>query len=246
MFRAALLALLTVLPLPAAALDLSNMTDAERAAFRAEVRAYLLENPEVLEEAIAVLNRHHDQQQAKDDAQLVADNHAALFEDPNSWVGGNPDGDVTLVEFMDYKCGYCKKAAPDVANLLSSDGRIRYVVKEFPILGDQSVLGARFAIAVKRIAGDDAYGKVHAELMDFRGEITDASLRALAKRQGLDVEAVMAGMTDPATDQVIAANHRLAAILQINGTPGFIFQDQLVRGYVPLDAMQQIVANLRS
>ena len=240
------LALFLVLPLPAAALDMSAMTDAERAAFRAEVRAYLLDHPEVLTEAIDVLTQRRDADRAGADARLLADNHAAIFNDGQSWVGGNPDGDVTIVEFLDYKCGYCKQAQPDVAALLKGDGNIRYVVKEFPILGDESLLGARFAIAVKRVAGDDAYAGVHEELMAFRGTISTASLTALATRHGLDTPAIMTAMFAPETEKVIADNHRLAAILGVNGTPGFVFQDQMVRGYVPLDAMQQIVAGLRS
>jgi protein-disulfide isomerase len=221
------------------------MTEEERAQFRAEVRAYLLDNPEVLMEAIAVLDQRRDDQQRAADVGLIDENRADLFQDEDSWVGGNPEGDVTLVEFLDYKCGYCKQAQPEVMQLLGDDGNIRYVVKEFPILGEQSVMAARFAIAVRRIAGDAAYAQVHEALMAFRGEVSEASLQALADRLELDAAQVMAEMAAPEVQAVIDANYELARRLNINGTPGFVFEDQLVRGYVPLEAMTEIVAKIR-
>ena len=244
MFRALLLTGF-LFATPALALDPAAMSDAEREAFRAEVRAYLLEHPEVLMEAIEVLEGRRRDQQATADAQLLAVNHDAIFDDGQSWVGGNPEGDITVVEFLDYRCGYCKQAHPEVNQLLREDGNIRYIVKEFPILGPQSLMAARFAISVKRIAGDTAYAAVHEALMTFRGEITQESLTALADRMSLDAEAVMAGMAAPETDAVISANMALAEQLQINGTPGFIFDSRLVRGYMPLDAMVGLVEELR-
>jgi protein-disulfide isomerase len=246
MFRSVLLTGL-FLATPALALDPSaSMSASERAAFRAEVRAYLLENPEVLMEAIQVLESRRQDQLASADAQLLAENHDAIFADGQSWIGGNPEGDITIVEFLDYRCGYCKQAHPEVNQLLRDDGNIRYIVKEFPVLGPQSELAARFAVSVKRIAGDTAYGAVHEALMTFRGEISEASLRALADRMSLDTKAVMAGIAAPETEAVIAANMALAQRLQINGTPGFIFETELVRGYMPLDTMVALVAELRN
>jgi protein-disulfide isomerase len=239
------LSLACLLATPALALDPSAMTDAEREAFRAEVRAYLLDHPEVLMEAIGVLENRRADEQASADAALLVENREAIFQDAASWVGGNPDGDITIVEFLDYKCGYCKQAHPEVMKLLGDDGNIRYVVKEFPILGDQSLLAARFAIAVLRVSGDEAYEQVHDEMMRFRGEISEASLRSLADRLSLDTDQVMAAMSDPDVDAVIAANHQLAQRLGINGTPGFILGDQLVRGYVSYDAMAQVIAEGR-
>ena len=233
-------------PAPAAATDLTHMSDAERSAFRDEVHKYLLDHPEVLMEAIDELQNRQAQAQASADQQLLKKYDAAIYHDGVSWVGGNPDGDVTLVEFMDYRCGYCKQAQPHVLSLLKKDGNIRYIVKEFPILGPQSVMGARFAISVRRLAGGDAYERVHDALMDFRGQISDASLRALAKREGLDADAVMKGMSDPAVDHEIAANNALAQTLKINGTPGFILGDQIVRGYIPADTMARLVERARS
>ncbi|WP_099823843.1 DsbA family protein [Oceaniglobus indicus] len=224
---------------------LTDMTPAERAAFGTEVRAYLLENPQVLMEAIAVLEQRQANEQAVGDAQLLEDNADALFNDGHSYVAGNPEGDVTMVEFIDYRCGYCRKAHPEVAELLARDGNIRLIVKEFPILGDESVLASRFALSVKKVAGDAAYGTIYDALMNLRADVTEASLRALAEDSDLDGDAIMAGMDDPEIDRIIAANRALGQTLRINGTPSFVFGDQMVRGYVPLDTMEQLVAAQR-
>ncbi|GAB4306810.1 MAG: DsbA family protein [Roseovarius sp.] len=242
---AGLTALATLVP-PAQALDLERLSDAERAAFRAEVRAYLLDNPEVIMEAVSVLEQRQAAAQADNDAALIASNAAAIFEDPRSWVGGNPEGDITLVEFMDYRCGYCRRAQPEVRELIEGDGNIRFVVKEFPILGEQSVLAARFAIATLQQAGADAYESIHDALMAFNGDIDTGALRRLGDSLGLDTQAIMARMDSPEVTQVIADNHRLAQKLGISGTPSFVMQERLLRGYLPLEAMQALAADIRA
>ena len=117
------------LALPANALDLSSMTTEERALFRAEVRAYLMDNPQVIMDAVEVLQQREAQQQVQADINLVSDNAQDIFDDGYSWVGGNPEGDITLVEFLDYRCGDCKRAHGEVSKLLKSDGNIRLIVK---------------------------------------------------------------------------------------------------------------------
>lgn len=241
---AGLIALTTALP--AAALDLSDMTEAERAAFRAEIRAYLLANPEVLMEAIGVLEDRQAAQEAQDDAALVQVNAESLFNDPTSWVGGNADGDVTVVEFLDYRCGYCKRAHPEVAELLGFDGNVRLVVKELPILGEQSVLASRFALAVREVEGDAAYKEIGDRLMNARFNITEDSLSNLSEEMGYATPDVFAAMNGEAVQNTIVQNRALAQRMAINGTPSFVFGDQLVRGYVPLDAMLEIVEEQRA
>ncbi|RKF15153.1 DsbA family protein [Roseovarius spongiae] len=231
---------------PAAALDLAQMTDAEREAFRAEVRAYLFDNPEVIYEAVAVLEQRQAELQAANDVDLVAENADALFNDGHSFVGGNPEGDITIVEFFDYRCGYCHKAFPEVNELVESDGNIRFIVKELPILGDSSVLASRFAIATQQVAGDEAYKQVHDALMTMKGDVSDVTLRRLGESFGLDTDAIMAHMDSDDVTAVIDANRALAARLDISGTPSFVMGDQMIRGYVPLEGMQQIVAEERS
>ncbi len=245
--RAALLttAFATAMALPAAALDLTAMTDAERAAFRDEVRAYLLDNPEVLMEAIAVLEQRQVEGQAAADIAMLRANADVLLSDPDSWSGGNPDGDITLVEFMDYRCGYCRRAHDEVNELVASDGNMRYVIKEFPILGPDSVASSRFAIAVRLEAGDAAYKAAHDALIRLEGPANPRALRGIAAAIGIDAEPVLERMNAPEVTAVIAANRALADRLGIEGTPSFVVHETMVRGFVPLDGMRQIVEGQR-
>lgn len=235
------LTLTTALATGAYAFDLSNMTDAERAAFGEEVRAYLMQNPQVIMEAVQQLEQQQQAQAAQEDLSLVQVNAEALFNDGYSFVGGNPDGDITLVEFMDYRCGYCRRAHAEVAQLLESDGNIRWIIKEFPILGEASVLSSRFAVATRQIAGDEAYEQVHDALMTFNQDITEDTLRRLGDSLALDTDAIITQMNSEDVTREISETRALAQRLKISGTPTFVLQDELLRGYLPLDQMQAIV-----
>ena len=234
------------LALPAQALDLNQMSDAEREAFRAEIRAYLLENPEIILEAIDVLEQREAALLALEDQELVKANADALFSDGHSWVGGNPEGDITLVEFMDYRCGYCRRAVDEVHGLIEDDGNIRFVIKEFPILGEQSLISSRFAIATQQVAGDEAYKSVHDALLALDGEVNETSLRRVGDSLGLDTDAILAHMDSDAVSDVITANHALGQQLKISGTPSFVMGDRMLRGYAPQEAMQQMANDIRS
>ncbi|WP_299657692.1 DsbA family protein [uncultured Tateyamaria sp.] len=238
-------ALALTIALPAQALDLSQMTDEERQIFREEVRSYLMDNPQVIMDAVQVLEQRQAQAQAQADLSLVSDNADEIFDDGFSFVGGNPDGDITLVEFLDYRCGFCKRAHGEVAKLLESDGNIRLIVKEFPILGEQSVLASRFAVATKQIAGPDAYKGVNDALMEMTGDVSMLTLRRMATTFGLDAEAIEAHMdTESVTDE-IRRTRALAQRLQITGTPTFVLQDELLRGFLPYDEMQALIEEKR-
>lgn len=245
MKKSMLTALLLGLALPAGAADLKEMTAEERALFRTEVRAYLLEYPEVIMEAVEGLRAREAQTQAEADFTLVTANQQQIFDDGYSWVGGNPDGDITLVEFLDYRCGYCKKAHSEVAKLLETDGNIRLIVKEFPILGEESVLASRFAVATKQIAGGDSYKALTDALMSLQGNMSLASLKRLAATLGLDVDAIVARMDSDEVTTEIAQTRALASKLEISGTPTFVLKDELLRGYLPYDQMLALVAEKR-
>ena len=232
--------------MPAAAFDISEMTEEERSAFRSEIRAYLLDNPEVLMEAISVLEQREREAQLANDVALAQAYEDQLLDDGHSWVGGNPDGDVTIVEFLDYRCGYCKRAFQEVEELIASDGNIRFIVKEFPILGDQSTLASRFAIAVLRVEGDAAYKDVHDALMTMRSDVTMSALVQMSDTFGFDTAAVSAEMESDDISRIIAENRALAQALAISGTPTFVIGDQLVRGYIPGDQMELVVAEVRA
>lgn len=244
MFRSFLLAsaLCLATALPAAATDIDAMTDSEREAFRAEVRAYLLENPEVLMEAIAVLEERRIAESANAEVAMLEQYRDEVFNDGVSYVGGNPDGDVTVVEFLDYQCGFCKRAFPIVDELIASDGNIRFIVKEFPILGDASVLGSRYALAIKSLYGDEAYKTTHDDLMLLQGSLTPQTLMRLSDENELDHDDILAEMESEDISRIITANRDLAARLQIQGTPSFVMGESFVRGFLELDQMRQVVA----
>jgi len=233
------------LAFPVAAMDLKALTDEERALFRAEVRSYLMDNPEVIMEAVELLQSREAEAAAQADLSLVSDNAKAIFDDGYSWVGGNPDGDITLVEFLDYRCGYCKRAHDEVAKLLETDGNIRLIVKEFPILGEQSVLASRFAVATKQIAGNESYKALHDALMVYNGDVTLPALRRLATTFDLDSDAIEARMDSDEVTREIVETRALAQTLQITGTPTFVLQDEMLRGYLPYDQMKALVNEKR-
>lgn len=224
---------------------LGEMSEAERAAFQAEVKAYLLENPEVLVEAMDVLQSRQDAAAVDRDLEMMAANKDKIFNDGVSWVGGNLDGDITVVEFVDYRCGYCRKAHDEVAELVKSDGNIRFVLKEFPILGEDSITSSKFAISVLQLHGNESYKQVHDALIALRGSPDADTLARLAADLGLDPAPILARMDAPEVAAVIEANHALGKTMEVSGTPTFVVDQTMVRGYVPLDGMRQIVAGQR-
>ncbi len=230
----------------ASAFDIETMTDAERDIFRQEIRAYLLENPEVLMEAIGILEQRRTNEAAQRELALVNHYREPIFNDGFSFVGGNPDGDVTIVEFLDYRCGFCKRAFPAVEELLASDGNIRLIVKEFPILGDQSTMASKYAIATKMIEGDKAYKEVHDEFMRYGGQVNLGFLARMSRKLDLDHDEIAARMESEEVDRIINDNRRLASALEIQGTPSFVMGDSLVRGFLELDQMRAIVDDIRA
>lgn len=246
MIRSLLFALAMVCAGPLSALDLSNMTDEERAEFNAQIRAYLLENPEIILEAVNRLEERQAEAQAAADFELVENNKEEIFNDGRSWIGGNPDGDITLVEFLDYRCSFCRRAMPEVASLLESDGNIRLIIKEYPILGEASVVMSRFALATRAVAGDRAYKDVHDALMEMTAEPSEVVLNRLADNLGLDGTAIIAAMNAPEVEEELQANHALARALNIQGTPSFVLEDELLRGFLPAAQMAVMVSEKRT
>ena len=158
----------------------------------------------------------------------------------------DPDGDITLVEFMDYRCGFCRRAVPEVERLLAEDGNIRLIIKEFPILGEASELSSRFAIATRQIAGPEAYKQVHDALVELSADPSEPVLRRLAEGLGLEADPILAAMQSGAVSDEIDRTRALAQRLQVNGTPTFVLQDELLRGFLPADQMAALVAEKRS
>lgn len=239
------LALTAALAAPAHALDLNNMSESESAAFGDAVRAYLLENPELIVEVISVLEQRREQASLQADRQLVLAQADELFDDGYSYVAGNPDATIKIVEFLDYRCGYCRRAHPEVNAMLEGDDDLAVIYKEYPILGEQSVIASQFAIATRRLFGGDAYKNMMDALMGFSGNLTDRSLSRLANGLGLDGDAILDEMEDDAVAAEIARNRALGNVLSITGTPTFVVETEMIRGYVPYAQFVQIIEEMR-
>lgn len=215
----------------------------QRQAIEAIVRDYLIKNPDVMLEVLeAAKEKIHSDAEAQRTAALT-DRRQEIFADPNAPVVGNPQGDVTLVEFFDYRCPYCKQVAPAIESLLSEDKKLRIVYKEFPVLGPESVTAARAALAARK---QGKYEVLHRTLIGMKGQINDAAIFNAAKSVGLDVETLKRDMQAPEIDTTLQANQQLAAALDIHGTPGFVIGDEVVPGAVGIDALRQMIAAARS
>lgn len=210
--------------------------------FGERVRAYLLSNPQVLREVIAELAKQEELAAATDRKGLLASLTTELKEDGYSFVAGNPDGDVTIVEFFDYRCGYCKQSFPEVMKVVEADGNIRLVLKEFPILGADSFLAAQAAIASIE---QGKYLELHTALMNSRGSLTIERLRNIADDVGLDVAKLEEDMKKDAVRTVVEKNYALAKKLGISGTPAFVIGDEFIPGVISTEQMHALVAAAR-
>jgi protein-disulfide isomerase len=207
------------------------------------LRRYILENPEVLVQALQSYEQRQQALQAdRLRAALVAE-AAALNDDPDAPVIGNPEGDVTVVEFFDYRCPYCKRATATLAELLQEDSGLRLVMKEFPILSQESVQAARAALAAVRQGKYEAF---HFALMEAGGGFTDEEILAVAESVGLDEARLLADMQDPAIEAALRRNHALAERIGITGTPAFVIGDTLVPGAIGIEELRARIAEARA
>jgi protein-disulfide isomerase len=226
-----------------AAMAQSNFSEAQKKEIGEIVRAYLLENPELLIEVSKELEKRQQQAESRKREDALKANAKAVFQSPHDYVAGNPDGDVTIVELFDYNCGWCKKGFPEVVSLIEKDKNLRVVLKEFPIFGGDSDYAAMAAIASKK---QGKYWEFHSALLSHEGKVTKEIVDEIAKEKGIDVEQMKADMNTPEVAQVIADNHRLAEQLQINGTPAFIIDGNVVPGYLPADGLIAAIEDVRS
>ena len=210
--------------------------------FEQRVRDYLLKNPEVLLEAMQVLQERQRAAEAEAVRNAIATRRDEILNDPAAPVGGNEAGDVTLVEFFDYNCPYCRRVAPTVARLEEADSGLRIVYKEYPILGPGSQFAARAALASRE---QGKYFPFHKAIMQADGNVAEETVMAIAREVGLDTEQLRADMQDPAIDAAIARNQQLAGALGIDGTPAFVIGDRVVPGAVDLATLQGLVARAR-
>jgi len=234
-------AFLILFAAPALAQD---MSPEEKAAINAQIRAYILENPEIIVEAMQVLEQREQAAQANADRELLASMRGALENDGYSLITGNPDGDVTVIEFLDYRCGYCKQAHDGVKALLASDPNIKFIVKEFPILGPESTFASRAAMASLE-QGADAYLSFNDAMMRHRGDLDQHTVMRLAGEAGVDQAKLAEDIQNPQIAANIRETYGLARRLDISGTPAFIIGDTIVRGFLPYDSLKEIVEDER-
>jgi protein-disulfide isomerase len=240
--RALLMVLALACGLIAPSVKAADLPTEQRQAIEGIIHDYLMHNPDVLIEALRgaedKLNREADAKAEK----VLIDRRSEIFDDPTTPVGGNPQGDATIVEFFDYRCPYCKQVLPSLQTLLKEDHKLRFVYKEMPVLGLQSVTAAHAALAAQRQGKYEAF---HNAMMATKGQITDETVYKVAGSVGLDIDRLKQDMSAPDIGEALKTNLALATELNIRGTPGFIVGNHIVPGAVDLDALRNMVADAR-
>jgi protein-disulfide isomerase len=243
-FAAACAVMLTLAAAPSSNAD--EFSSSQRSEVERIVREYLIAHPEVLQEAMNELDKRQSAAQAEKHKAAIKQYSEALFSSPRQVVLGNPNGNVTFVEFFDYNCGYCKRAMDDMLTLLKDDPKLKVVLKEFPVLGPGSVEAAQVAVAVHM---QDKTGKkyleFHQKLLGGRGEANKARALAVAKDIGLDMARLDKDLASPEVKAALQESFKLAEALGLNGTPSYVIGDNVVVGAVGLEALKEKVNTSR-
>ena len=223
-----------------------SFSDTQRGDIEVIIKNYLVSHPEVLEEAMAELNKRQAAEESQKHEASVSENASTIFNSPRGVVLGNKDGDVTFVEFFDYNCGYCKRAMSDMLDLMKTDPKLKVVLKEFPVLSPGSVEAAQVAVAVRM---QDPTGKkyldFHQKLLGGRGPADKAHALAAAKDAGLDMARLEKDMATPEVKATIDENFKLAEAMGMNGTPSYVIGKQVVIGAIGLDGLKEKISAAR-
>ncbi len=244
--KALTLALLTMLGLavtPVLAPTPAHAGDLTEARVKELVLEAIRENPEIVYEAVSILEKRQAAAEATARDDVLSNQRALLERDPNAAVLGNPDGDVTLVEFFDYNCPYCRRVMPEVKGLIGDDAQLRVVYREWPILGDGSVFAARAALAAR---AQGKYEAFHWALMGLKQRADEATVMRVAREVGLDTDQLRRDMEAPEVQEHIDQSMILARTLGFNGTPAFVIGDALVPGFVEKSVLAENVAKARA
>lgn len=201
------------------------------------------ENPEIVLEAVAIIEQRQEAGQAAATARVLSTERTMLEQDPNAPVIGNPDGDVTIVEFFDYNCPYCRQVKPHMEALLAADTNVRVVYREWPILGEGSVFAARAALASR---SQDKYEEFHWAMMGLKERATEASVLRVAQEIGLDIAQLRQDMNGSEIDEHIETSMRLSRAIGFSGTPSFVIGDNLAPGLIQADEMIRLVDQARA
>jgi protein-disulfide isomerase len=229
---------------PAAA---QSFNPSQRGEIEKIVRDYLIAHPEVLQEAMGELERRQVAVEGEKRRETISQHAQALFSSPRQVTLGNPQGDVTLVEFFDYNCGYCKRALADMLDLIKNDPKLKIVLKEFPVLGQSSVEAAQVAVGVRMQdrSGGKKYLEFHQKLLTGRGQVDRARALAVAKEIGLDMARLEKDMASEEARASIEESYKLAEALGLNGTPSYVVGNEVVIGAVGLKALKEKVSTAR-
>ena len=239
--RRAFLALFLFLPFMAPA-QADSFTAKQEAEIERIIHDYLVNNPEVLVKAFEELERRSEDDRVSQARNAVKEHSKALYNDAEDFVAGNPKGDVTLVEFFDYRCVYCKRSFQPLMDFIEKDGNIRLVLKEFPILGPASMEASKAAMAAQK---QGRYMDMHKGLYTHKGELDSDAINAIAKKAGVDVAKMREDMKDPALADRVSRAYRIAEAIGIDGTPAFIAGGALHPGMVDEERLTEIVSALR-
>jgi protein-disulfide isomerase len=216
--------------------------DLSRADVENIIKDYIQNNPEVILDSVEEYGRRQ-QEISQADRQKAVDEHIDwILNNDDLPVAGNPDGDITVVEFYDYNCGYCKKAMSDVTTLIEEDKGVKFVFVEMPILGRTSDMAARWALAAEK---QDKFLQYHIGLMNHRGPLNEDALERIANNVGLDIAQMREDMAAPDVDRLISEKSAKASAMGITGTPAFIIDGKLYGGYIGIDAMRRAVKEAR-
>lgn len=218
--------------------DTSMFNDAQKAAIGQIVKDYLMAHPELMMDVQSALEAKLEKEQAEKLKAFMAENAKDIYRNPTSPVAGDPKGDITVVEFFDYNCGYCKRSLVDVQNLIKSDARVRVVFKELPILSKGSEEAAKAALAAKR---QGKYWEFHQALLSSKGQANEAAAIKAAETIGLDIAKLKADMAGSEVEKELEATKELAKKMGINGTPHFLVGDKSIPG-APEDLHNQLLA----
>ncbi|WP_407050909.1 DsbA family protein [Methyloraptor flagellatus] len=221
-----------------------SFTAAQKEELGQIIKQYLLENPEILDEAMSALEKKRADQAQAQQSRTIAEKASLLLNSPRQVVLGNPKGDVTVVEFFDYNCGYCKRAMPDMLALLEQDKNLRFVLKEFPVLGQGSVEAAHVATAVNKLA-PEKYLDFHKKLLSARGEANKARAMEAAVAVGLDAAKIEAEMKSAEVQASLEEGFGLANGLGLTGTPSYVIGQQVIPGAIGMPKLKDRIAEVR-
>jgi protein-disulfide isomerase len=216
---------------------------ADRAAINKIIRDYLMTNPEVLVDAMQELEKKQESERDNLALKAIQEHAKELTSDPESPISGNPQGDVTIVEFSDYQCPYCKRSHAAVKAAIAADGKVKLVYKDLPILGEPSRIAALAALASRNQNKHEVF---HNALMEFNGRLDRDRILEIAASVGLDVAQLQKDMEDPKLKQIIDRNMALASALGVKGTPAFVIGKQFVPGAVDAETLKQLINQART